>query len=122
MFFLIYALLLLLGGIAMVVTGLAIKEQGTLARVLNVVVGVAFFCYGFYLTFLFEGGEYRIFIYVFVLPILLIIRAIKARKQAREEAAAQPVAGPAQPGQFGYGQPAPQGQPGYGQQPGQPTA
>ncbi|MFU8875063.1 hypothetical protein [Micromonospora sp. SL4-19] len=116
MFFLIYDLLLLLGGIAMVVTGLAIREQGKLARVLNVVVGLAFFCYGFYLMFLFEGGEYRIFIYVFVLPVLLIVRAVKARKQAREEAAAQQVAGPAYPDQGQYGQ-APQ--PGYPAQPGQ---
>ncbi|MFJ8582009.1 hypothetical protein [Micromonospora sp. NPDC093277] len=116
MFFLIYDLLLLLGGIAMIVIGLAVPEQGKGSRILNVIVGLAFFCYGFYLMFLFEGGEYRIFIYVFVLPVLLIVRALKARKQAREEAAAQ-VAGPPQPGQFGYGQPAPQGQPGYGQVP-----
>ncbi|SBT47369.1 hypothetical protein [Micromonospora narathiwatensis] len=118
MFFLIYTLLLMLSGIAMVVVGLAIKQQSTLARIASVVAGIAFFCYGFYLFFLFDGGEYRIFFYAFVLPILLIVQAVKARKQAQEEAAAQQVAGPP-PGQFGYGQPAPQGQP-QGQ-PGQPT-
>ncbi|MFD2765954.1 hypothetical protein [Micromonospora eburnea] len=116
MFFVIYDLLLLLGGIAMIVIGLAVPEQGKAARILNVLIGLAFFCYGFYLMFLFEGGSYRIFFYVFVLPVLLIVRAFKARKQAREEAAAQ-VAGLPQPGQFGYGQPVPQGQPGYGQAP-----
>jgi len=123
MFFPIYTLLLMLSGIAMVVVGLAIKQQSTLARIANVVIGIAFFCYGFYLFFLFDGGEYRIFFYAFVLPILLIVQAVKARKQAQEEAAAQQVAGLPQPGQFGYGQPAPQGQPGYGEapQPGYPA-
>ncbi|MEU9826413.1 hypothetical protein [Micromonospora chersina] len=128
MFFLIYDLLLLLGGIAMVAIGIAIKEQGTGARILNVVVGLAFFAYGFYLMFLFDGGSYRIFFYVFILPILLIVRAVKARKEAREQAAAHQFAGAPQPGQFppsapGEGWPAPQGQPApYGQAPqGQPA-
>ncbi|MFI6129379.1 hypothetical protein [Micromonospora sp. NPDC051141] len=107
MFFLIYTLLLLLGGIAMVAVGVAIKEQGTGSRVLNVIVGLAFFAYGFYLLFLFDGGSYRIFFYVFILPILLIVRAVKARREAREQAAAHQFAG------------APQGHPGH---PGQPTA
>ncbi|MFE9959067.1 hypothetical protein [Micromonospora sp. NPDC005299] len=126
MFFLIYDLLLLLGGIAMVAIGIAIKEQGTGARILNVVVGLALFAYGFYLMFLFEGGSYRIFFYVFILPILLIVRAVKARKEAREQAAVHQFAGAPQPGQFapsapgqpGQGWPAPQGQPApYGQAP-----
>ncbi|WNM37867.1 hypothetical protein RMN56_22300 [Micromonospora halotolerans] len=133
MFFLIYDLLLLLGGIAMVAIGIAIKEQGTGARILNVVVGLAFFAYGFYLMFLFDGDSYRVFIYVFILPILLIVRAVKGRKEAREQAAAHQFAGAPQPGQFapsapgqpGQGWPAPQGQPApYGQaphQPGQPA-
>jgi hypothetical protein len=126
MFFLIYDLLLLLGGIALVAIGIAIKEQGTGARILNVVIGLAFFAYGFYLMFLFEGGSYRIFFYVFILPILLIVRAVKARKEAREQAAAHQFAGAPQPGQFApsapgqpaQGWPAPQGQPDpYGQAP-----
>ncbi|NES26928.1 hypothetical protein GCE86_15410 [Micromonospora terminaliae] len=129
MFELVYELLLILGGIAMVAIGIAIKEQSTGSRILNVVVGLAFFGYGFYLMFLAPVGyEYRIFIYVFILPILLIVRAVKARKEAREQAAAHQFAGAAQPGQFapsasgqpGQGWPAPQGQP-YGQAPqGQP--
>jgi hypothetical protein len=121
--FLLYTLLLMLGGIAMIVIGLAIKEQGTGSRILNVVIGLAFFCYGFYLMFLFPGGSYRIFFYAFILPILLIVRAVKARKEAKEarEAAAvhhQVVPGqvyPAAPGQAPQGWPtpdqsAPQGQ------------
>jgi hypothetical protein len=120
MFELVYVLLLMLGGIAMVVVGLAIKEQSTLSRVLNILFGLGFFCYGFYLMFLAPvGTRYQIFIYVFILPILLIVQAFKARKAAREEAQAHQFAGagqfgqPGQPG--GYGQPQP-GQPaGYGQ-------
>ncbi|MET9300414.1 hypothetical protein AB0893_28005 [Micromonospora aurantiaca] len=83
----------MLGGIAMVVVGAVVKEQGTGSRILNVVIGLAFFGYGFYLLFLFDGDSYRIFFYVFVLPILLIVRAVKARKEAREQAAAQQYAG-----------------------------
>ncbi|MEU7762570.1 MULTISPECIES: hypothetical protein [Micromonospora] len=93
MFFLLYTLLLMLGGIAMVVVGAVVKEQGTGSRILNVVIGLAFFGYGFYLLFLFDGDSYRLFFYVFVLPILLIVRAVKARKEAREQAAAQQYAG-----------------------------
>ncbi|MFG1660818.1 hypothetical protein ACGFIY_30195 [Micromonospora chersina] len=127
MFELFYELLLILGGIAMVAIGIAIKEQSTGSRILNVVVGLAFFGYGFYLMFLAPVGyEYRIFIYVFVLPILLIVRAVKARKEAREQAAAHQFAGAPQPGPFApsapdqpaQGWPAPQGQPApYGQAP-----
>ncbi|MEW2445222.1 hypothetical protein [Micromonospora marina] len=123
MFFLLYTLLLLLGGIAMVVVGAAVKEQGTGSRILNVVVGLAFFGYGFYLLFLHDGDSYRIFFYVFVLPILLIVRAVKARKEAREQAAAQQFAGgPSFPGgqQYPGGPQYPGGQqyPGGPQQPG----
>ncbi|MDG4799866.1 hypothetical protein [Micromonospora sp. WMMD980] len=127
MFFLIYTLLLLLGGIAMVAVGVAIKEQGTGSRLLNVVVGLAFFAYGFYLLFLFDGGDYRIFFYVFVLPILLIVRAVKARNEARERASAHQFAGAPQQGMFppsGHGQPAPGFPPAQGQpvpQQGQPA-
>ncbi|MFC4144682.1 hypothetical protein ACFO0M_00260 [Micromonospora mangrovi] len=126
MFELVYELLLMLGGIAMIVTGLAIREQGTGSRILNAVIGLAFFCYGFYLMFLAPvGTRYRIFFYAFILPILLIVRAVKARKEAKEarEAAAvhhQVVPGqvyPAAPGQPAQGWPAPgqaapQGHPG----------
>lgn len=138
MFELVYELLLMLGGIAMIVTGLAIREQSTGSRILNGVAGLAFFCYGFYLMFLAPvGTRYTIFVWAFILPVLLIVRAVKARKEAREEAAAHQFAAPAQPTPQGhgypadhgqvaqgwpqgqYGQPAPEGQ--YGQAPqGQP--
>ncbi|MER5608800.1 hypothetical protein AB0F93_08410 [Micromonospora tulbaghiae] len=138
MFFLLYTLLLLLGGIAMIAVGIAVKEQGKGSRILNVVIGLAFFGYGFYLLFLFDGDSYRIFFYVFVLPILLIVRAVKARKEAREQAAAPQFAGGQQyPGgqqQFtggqqqgmypgaGHGQPGPAYPPAQGQPaPGQPA-
>ncbi len=124
MFFLLYTLLLLLGGIAMIAVGIAVKEQGKGSRILNVVIGLAFFGYGFYLLFLFDGDSYRIFFYVFVLPILLIVRAVKARKEAREQAAAPQFAGAQQypggqqqgmyPG-AGHGQPGPAYPPAQGQ-------
>ncbi|WP_406043089.1 hypothetical protein OG799_03690 [Micromonospora sp. NBC_00898] len=117
MFELVYELLLMLGGIALIVIGLAIREQGTGSRILNLVVGLGFFGYGFYLMFLAPvGTRYTVFYYAFILPVLLIVRAVKARKEAKE---AQAAAGhqhvvpgqvyPASPGQYGP----PQGQPGH---------
>jgi hypothetical protein len=144
--FLAYSLLLMLSGVALVVLGVAFRDQGTGSRVISVLAGVAFFGYGFYLTFLFTGGTYRIFFYAFVVPILLIVRAVKARNEARAHAAQaahasfggghpQPQKGyapptqpghPAPQGQAGWpapqgqaGWPPPQGQPGYPPQPGQ---
>lgn len=111
MFELVYELLLMLGGIAMIVTGLAIREQSTGSRILNGVAGLAFFCYGFYLMFLAPvGTRYTIFVWAFILPVLLIVRAVKARKEAREEAAAHQFAAPAQPAPQGHGYPADHGQ------------
>lgn len=81
-----YTILLMASGVLLVVLGAAVGGQAALYRVLNIAIGLAFFGYGFYLAFLFQGGEYRIFLYAFVVPILLIVRTIQARR-ARARAA-----------------------------------
>jgi hypothetical protein len=110
----VYEVFLIISGIAMLVLASLRTGQSTPRRIWSAVLGAAFLAYGLYLLLFFTGGHYFLFFYVFILPILLIVRYFRDRKvyQARQAAAAQ---------QPGYGQPAP----GYGQPPGgygQPTS
>jgi hypothetical protein len=95
-----YVLLLMITGLGMVVMASPAVRQSTLVlRVLNTVVGLGFFGYGFYLAFLFDGGSYWMFFQAFVLPIVLIFRTVQAarlsRRAAAESAQAAPTAEPA---------------------------
>jgi hypothetical protein len=54
-----YCLLLMFSGIAMLVTSV-LRYQTLQRRVLRAILGVGFFCYGFYLTFVFSGGHYAL--------------------------------------------------------------
>ncbi|GIH15090.1 hypothetical protein [Rugosimonospora africana] len=85
-----YTILLMLSGLLLVVLGAAVSGQGTGSRVLSILIGVAFFGYGFYLAFIFTGGEYRVFYYAFVVPFLVIFRIVSARRanKARMQAPA----------------------------------
>lgn len=82
-----YVLLLMFSGIAMVVLASPAVKRSTLPlRILNTVVGLGFFGYGFYLAFLFDGGEYWMFAKAFVLPVVLALRTVQAAR-ARSKAA-----------------------------------
>jgi hypothetical protein len=102
--FSIYVLFLMLAGIVMVVTaGPMGRNLAKGARILNAVLGVGFFGYGFYLAFMFNGGTYFMFYYVFILPVLLIFRAFSAARASRQPVGSipsqQPPAGfPTAPG------------------------
>ncbi|WP_406199265.1 hypothetical protein OH807_16490 [Kitasatospora sp. NBC_01560] len=92
-----YVLLLAFSGIAMVVLG-AINLGGGLSggwRAINVLGGIAFAGYAYYLAFVFEGNEYRIFFQAFILPVLLIANAVKAMLARGNTPAPQPVPGAA---------------------------
>jgi hypothetical protein len=83
-----YVLLLMGSGIAMVVIASpAVRQSSMLLRVLNTVVGLAYFGYGFYLTFLFHGGRYVLFFQAFIVPVLLIVRTVQGNRIARRQAA-----------------------------------
>jgi hypothetical protein len=84
-----YVCLLIFSGIAMLVASAAAK-QGT--RILDVLFGLGFLGYGFYLAFLFDGGSYAMFFYAFILPVMMIYRTIKERFES--SAAPAPVAEP----------------------------
>jgi cation transport ATPase len=77
-----YAVALLVAGVVLfVLAGLsAARRAKTSAVVTCAVVGAAAFGYGFYLIFMFQGGTYFVSYYVFVLPILLVVRVLQAQK------------------------------------------
>ena len=83
MFFTIYTILLMTGGVLLIVMGVAVPSQGALMRVLNIVVGALFFGYGFYLQFLFKSGTYNVYLYAFIGPVLLIYGTFRSRKANR---------------------------------------
>jgi len=102
-----YVLFLILSGIAMLVIAGVRSRQTPIRRVWNAVFGVGFLGYGLYLLLVFRGGHYFIFIYVFILPILMIVQFFRDRGAMR----ARRQAGVFQPLPPGYGQPPT----GYGQ-------
>jgi TM2 domain-containing membrane protein YozV len=112
-----YVLLLMFSGAVMLVMGSpAVRTEGTLLRVLNVVFGLGFVGYGFYLAFLFEGGSYMIFFKAFILPVLMIIRTVRTAKLGSAPAAAVGPTHQYPQGQYPQGQ-YPQGQYPQGQYP-----
>jgi hypothetical protein len=68
-----------LGVSGLLMIGSALVPGSSLGeRLLYVVLGLAMLGYGVYLGFIFDGTEYSIFFYVFIVPILVIARVIKA--------------------------------------------
>ena len=72
-----YVVLLIVSGVAMLLMAALAHTSGGL-RLLNAVVGLAFFGYGLYLGFMFDGGGYLIFFKAFILPAVLVFRSIKS--------------------------------------------
>jgi hypothetical protein len=81
--FYVYALLLILSGIAMLVMALVRTDYAKRRQVVNFILGAGFTIYGLYLLLAFQGGHYVIFYYVFVLPILMIVQFFRDRTAAR---------------------------------------
>jgi DMSO/TMAO reductase YedYZ heme-binding membrane subunit len=77
--FLLYVGALVVSGIIMVVLALTgFGSAGTLDRVLNGLFGAGFIGYGVYL-FVDQPDTFRIFFYAFIVPVIMIVRAFKAR-------------------------------------------
>lgn len=83
--FLGYVAALAVSGVILLVLAALPLGASTGSRVLNGLIGLAMLGYAFYLFFIFEGGEVRIFFYVFVVPVLLIVQTFKSIKEKREE-------------------------------------
>ncbi|MEU3574747.1 hypothetical protein AB0E96_41055, partial [Kitasatospora sp. NPDC036755] len=73
-----YVVLLALSGVIMVALGAAAGGLKVGLRILNVVLGLGFLGYAYYLAFVFEGGTYYIFFKVFILPVGMIVASVKA--------------------------------------------
>ncbi len=87
-----YVVLLALSGIIMLVLGAVSGGLKVGLRILNVIIGLGFLGYAYYLAFVFEGGTYYIFFKVFILPVAMIVYSVKAiteRSNAKQQAAAQ---------------------------------
>ncbi|WP_316523783.1 hypothetical protein [Kitasatospora brasiliensis] len=90
-----YVVLLAISGVIMVVFGAAIGGLKVGLRLLNVIIGLGFLGYAYYLAFVFEGGTYTIFFKVFIVPVLAIVASVKAlteRGNAKKQQPAQAAA------------------------------
>lgn len=131
-----YGYIALLFASAILLSVVAIRGfgQSTSTRVIDGLFAAGFLAYSIYLLLFFDGGDVRIFIYVFLAPIFAIAQIVKGSKAKREldEAAAAGRPLPGQPGAFVHPltgqpgsyppQPSAYGQPGTGPNPGQPGA
>ena len=77
-----YVILLMFSGLAMLIASSAAKDR---TRWWDLLFGAGFLGYGFYLAFIFDGGSYQIFFYAFVLPVVMIVRTIKERNEAKKQ-------------------------------------
>lgn len=84
----VYVLFLILSGVAMLVMAFVRTDYAKRRQVLNFILGAGFTIYGLYLLLAFNGGHYVMFYYVFVLPILMIVRFFRDRAAAKSRQAA----------------------------------
>ena len=83
--FSLYVVLLAVSGVLMVGIGAtAFSRLSTGWRIFNLIAGLAFLGYAFYLAFLFQGGTYIIFFKAFILPALMVINAIRSAATRRK--------------------------------------
>ncbi|OXM19339.1 hypothetical protein CBI33_22575 [Rhodococcus erythropolis] len=68
---------LFVSGIGVIVLALVTSELHPGRRVINGLIGTAFLSYGIYLAVFLHGGEYRIFLWVFILPFILLGQAMR---------------------------------------------
>lgn len=89
--FLVYVGALAVSGLILAVLALTgFGGAGVGSRIISGLVALAFLGYAGYLAFIFEGGEYRLFLYAFIVPALLLFRAFqgwRAKKSATQPSA-----------------------------------
>ncbi|MBO1417384.1 hypothetical protein [Streptomyces sp. FH025] len=72
-----YVVALAVSGVIMLVIGAVGGGLKVGLRIVNVLIGLGFLGYAYYLTFVFEGGTYYILTKLFFLPVALIIYSVK---------------------------------------------
>jgi hypothetical protein len=83
--FYLYAGLLTVSGLLLLALAITGFGQSTGTRVLNALFGLGFTGYGGYLLLFFEGGEVRIFFYAFIVPVLMVIQAVRTFMARRNQ-------------------------------------
>lgn len=80
--FALYAVLLIFAGAVTILLSspLANSRRHPVFRLISIVLGVVYVGYGFYLLLDFKGGHYIIFFRAFIVPIVLIIGALRQRR------------------------------------------
>jgi hypothetical protein len=73
---------LTVSGVLLVLLGAIGFRQTVGMRIVDVLFGLGFLGYAFYLFFLFDGGDIAVFYYAFIAPIALIIKAFRGRTSA----------------------------------------
>ncbi|RAY11333.1 hypothetical protein DPM19_30380 [Actinomadura craniellae] len=81
-----YVVLLMLSGVVMLALAAIGGGQSAVERLLNAAFGVGFLGYGVYLGFIFEGGEYMMFFYAFILPVLMLVKFVQSAFGKRQAA------------------------------------
>jgi hypothetical protein len=76
--FTVYWIALVVSGVLLLVTaGTGFGHQSKGIRILNAVIGLAFLGYGGYLALFFTGGHYLLVLKAFIVPIALLVNAIR---------------------------------------------
>jgi hypothetical protein len=81
-----YCVALMASGIAMLAIGLG-RNQKLYPRVCRLFLAVAFFGYGFYLAFIFQGGNYYRLPQLLAVPVLVGLDVLRRRAARRAKAA-----------------------------------
>ncbi|MEU5990523.1 hypothetical protein ABZ806_16265 [Spirillospora sp. NPDC047418] len=81
-----YVVFLLVSGLAMLAMASIGGGQSVGERLLQLAFGTGFLGYAVYLGFIFDGGEYFMFFYAFILPVLMLIRFVRTMFGQRQNA------------------------------------
>lgn len=85
-----YVTALFVSGIGVIVLALVTSELHPGRRIVNGLIGTAFLSYGIYLAVFLHGGEYRIFLWVFILPFILLGQAMRTVEVSAPPGASSP--------------------------------
>jgi hypothetical protein len=82
-----YVIALAVSGVIQLVIAAVGFGSGRGIRILSGLFGLGFLGYAFYLAFIFDSGEFRMFYYAFIAPILFIVQIVRARSARSRETA-----------------------------------
>ena len=91
--------IIMLGGGAVILLLLGVIGFGSAAsaRIVTVIVGLAMGGYAYYLNFMFTGSTYRMPIYAYILPVILIVTIVRSAVERRKAAATAAAPAPQAP-------------------------